>query len=88
VHGPDHLSALHLVNVHPTLVMHFCNLFRITLLTGLVHEDSSAAALLLKDKTGDINSLESLHNYRGITLIPVVAKLFEGVLLDICSDFW
>jgi hypothetical protein len=40
---------------------------------------------LLKDKTCDINSLDSC---RGITLIPVIAKLFEGVLLDIYGDFW
>jgi hypothetical protein len=37
---------------------------------------------LLKDKTGNINSLD---NYRGITLIPVIAKLFELILLDICD---
>jgi hypothetical protein len=38
----------------------------------------------LKDKTGDINYL---YNYTGITLIPVVAKLFADLLLDICSAF-
>lgn len=84
--GPDHLSVEHLVNAHPILVMHLCNLFRIMLVTGLVPDSFGCGIVipLLKDKTGDINSLD---NYRGITLIPVVAKLFEGVLLDICSDF-
>jgi hypothetical protein len=40
--------------------------------------------LLLKDKTGDINYPD---NYRGITLIPVVAKWFESVLLDILVPY-
>ena len=34
---------------------------------------------LMKDKTGDANSL---NNYRGITLIPVMSKLFEILQLD------
>ena len=39
---------------------------------------------LVKDKTGDINNVS---NYRGITLIAVISKLFEGVLLEICNEF-
>ena len=31
---------------------------------------------LVKDKTGDINNVSKYH---GITLIAVIAKLFEGV---------
>ena len=33
----------------------------------------------MKDKTGDSNSL---NNYRGITLISVISKLFEILLLE------
>ena len=39
---------------------------------------------LAKDKPGDINNVS---NYRGITLIAVISKLFESVLLDICNEF-
>ena len=42
---------------------------------------------LIKDKSGDI---ENVGNYQGITLIitliPVIFKLFEGVLLSQCED--
>jgi len=34
---------------------------------------------LLKDKEGDCNSID---NYRGITLCPVISKLFELVIID------
>jgi len=82
--GPDELSAEHLVNAHPMLVMHLCALFRALLSTGCVPDGFSEGIIipLLKDKTGNINSLD---NYRGITLIPVIAKLFELILLDICG---
>jgi len=39
---------------------------------------------LIKDKIGDVNSLD---NYRKITLIPVVAKVFELVVLELCKDY-
>ena len=39
--------------------------------------------LLVKDKTGDVTSIS---NYRGITLISVVSKLFNCVLLNLCDD--
>ena len=35
---------------------------------------------LVKDKLGNINDV---NNYRGITLISVISKLFEYVLLEI-----
>ena len=39
---------------------------------------------LIKDKTVNPNCLS---NYRGITLIAVISKLFEGVLLDVCDSY-
>ena len=38
----------------------------------------------MKDKTGNPNCL---FNYRGITLIAVISKLFEGVLLAVCDIY-
>jgi len=83
--GPDELSAEHLVNAHPILVIHLCTLFRAMLFSGCVPDGFGIGTIipLLKDKTGDVNSLD---NYRGITLIPVIAKLFELVILEISSD--
>ena len=58
----------------------------VLLLHGLVFYDFGKGVVipLLKDKLGCINSLE---NYRGITLTPVLAKLFELSILEVCSDF-
>src|SRR2546425_6335850 len=82
--GPDELSAEHLLYAHPSLVVHLRLLF-----CGLAthcyvpHNFGSGIIIpLLKDKLGKVNDL---GNYRGITLIPVISKLFELVLLQICK---
>ena len=38
---------------------------------------------LLTDKTGNVNDV---NNYRAITLIPVISKVLEGVILMLCED--
>lgn len=83
--GPDGLSAEHLIHAHPILVVHLCALFRYMIVHQCVPDDFGKGVIipLLKDKLGCINSLD---NYRGITLIPVIAKLFELVILELCSD--
>jgi len=43
--------------------------------------------LMIKDKTGDINSLD-IYRSIGLTLSPVISKLFEIVVLDICRDYF
>ena len=59
--------------------------FRIITLYGYVPNDfrSGIVLPLITDKTGDGN----VNNYRGITLIPLISKLFELVLIDICEQF-
>ena len=80
--GPGGLSSEHLVNAHPLLVIfHLCSLFRGIILHGFVSDAFAFGIIvpLMKDKTGNANSL---NNYKGITLIPVISKLFEILLLD------
>jgi hypothetical protein len=84
--GPDELSAEHLLHSHPSLVIHLCLLFRGIATHGYVPKDFGAGIIipLLKDKLGDVNNV---GNYRGITLIPIISKLFELVLLEICRPY-
>ena len=79
--GPDGLSSEHLVNVHPLVVIHLCALFRGMILHGFVPDAFGFGIIvpLMKDKTG---VAKSLNNYRGITLIPVISKLFKFLLLE------
>jgi len=83
--GPDDLSSEHLKYAHPLLVVQLCSLFRTMVIHGFVPDKFGNGVIipLLKDKTGNVNSLD---NYRAITLIPVISKLFELVLLELCSE--
>ena len=48
---------------------------------GFVPDNFGAGIIvpLVKDKAGDVNSLD---NYRAITLTPIIAKVFESIILD------
>ena len=81
--GHDGLSAENLVNAHPLLVVNLSLLFRSMAYHGYVPHNFGQGTIvpLLKDKLGDVNDV---NNYRGITLIPVISKLFELVIVEIC----
>ena len=84
--GPDELTAEHLKYAHPILIYHLCILFRAISVHSFVPNDFGIGLIvpLVNDKTGDINSVD---NYRGITLTHVVSKVFECVLLSNCEEF-
>jgi len=44
--------------------------------------DQGNIAPLVTDKTGDISSL---NNYRAITILSIISKSFEHILLGVCS---
>ena len=82
--GPDGLMAEHILHSYPIIIMHICNLFKAMETHNVVHDDFGMGIIipLVKDKTSDI---ANLSNYSGITLIPVVSKLFECILLNLCD---
>ena len=67
--GPDELMAEHLKYAHPILIYNLCILFRAIAVHSFIPNDFDIGLMvpLVKDKTGDINSVD---NYRGITLTP------------------
>jgi len=84
--GPDGLCTESLLNAHPILVSLLCALFRSMLQHNYVPIEFGQGIIvpLIKDKTGDSSSLS---NYRAITLIPVVSKLFEHIILNLCDEY-
>ena len=83
--GPDDLSAEHLLYAHPSLIIHLKMLFVVCLLHGYVPHALGHGVIipLVKDKSAPLNSPS---NYRGISLIPVIVKVFENVILSLCDD--
>ena len=83
--GPDELVTEHILHSHPIIITNICNLFKEMATHNVVPDDFGLGITisLVKDKMSDI---ANLSNYRVITLIPVVSKLFECVLLNLCDD--
>ena len=83
--GADGLTAEHILHAHPLVISHLCALFRSMIVHSYVPDNFGQGTIipLIKDKSGDFNKVD---NYRGITLIPVVSKLLESVLLKCCED--
>ena len=82
---PNELSAEHVKHAHPLVVHCMRQLF--ILMARHEHVPSGFSkginVLLVKDKSGDICSST---NYRPITLVPVIFKVFEMFILNICAD--
>jgi hypothetical protein len=84
--GPDGLCSVSLLFAHPKLVMLLCNLLCSIALHSSVPANFGTGLIvpLVNDK---LNDLSSYSNYRAITLIAVISKLFEKVMLHISGIF-
>jgi len=84
--GIDGLVAEHLKLAHPKLVVLLSVLFNKMLTCGRVPELFCSGMIIPvpKDKSGDLTDSK---NYRGITLSPVISKVFESCLLDLYGEF-
>ena len=78
--GIDGLSAGHIINSHPCVIMHLKFLFTMMLSHSFVPDAFGMGIVIpiIKDKCGDVSSVD---NYRPITLSPVISKVFESLLL-------
>ena len=83
--GPDSLSAEHFLHSHPIIYLHLCNLFKSLVIHGFVPDDFGNGVIISLIK-GKFSPVGSLSNYRTITLIPLISKLFDGALINIALD--
>ena len=83
--GCDGLKAEHILNCHPSIVVHIKLLFTMMLTHSYVPEDFGFGIIIpiVKDARGDVASLD---NYRPITLCPVMSKVFEYLLIELYSE--
>ena len=79
--GLDGLTAEHIFFSHSLLYVHLSCLFTVLYKFGMVHDDFGRGIVIPLLKNSDGNRF-TVDNYRGITLSPVISKLFEMVLLS------
>ena len=84
--GADNLTAEHILYSHPSIVIHLRRLFNLILKHSYVPVQFGNGIIipLVKDHNGDVCNVD---NYRGITLSPVVSKIFESCLLSKCECY-
>ena len=80
--GVDGISVEHITLAHPILVVQLTLLFNIIYIHSIVPDDFGKGLVIPLLKNVDGNQFVS-ENYRGITLSPVISKLFEVVMMAI-----
>ena len=78
--GFDNLTIEHILYSHPSINFHLCKLFNLMLKHGYVPDEFGRGIIipLVKVKNGDV---ANSANYRGITVSPIVSKIFESCIL-------
>jgi len=85
--GIDGVMAEHVLYCNPLISLHLLVLFNAIIKHGYVPAEFGIGVVipLLKDASLDPTNMD---NYRGITLSPVLSKIFENCLLLCFSDYF
>ncbi len=83
--GADSLSGEHIKHAHPILASLLTKLFNCFILLEVVPGAFGISTLVPVPKAG--KSLATVEGYRGISLTPVISKVFEKCLMFIFSPY-
>ena len=78
--GQDHLSNVMLKAIYPGIVHALFIIFNKSLVTGVFPEDMKLAIVKLLYKA---KSKFEICNYRPISLLPVISKILEKIVVKI-----
>lgn len=80
--GFDHITIEHIIYAHPSIVIILARLFEIMIFKGMVPDDFGVGVTTPIPKfKGNKNNI-SADDYRGITICPVISKIFEHSIID------
>ena len=88
--GLDNLSAEHLQHCHPCLPAFLARLFNLIIETGTVPDKFglSYTIPLLKANSGSMSKSLTASDFRGISISPVLSKVFENCILQRYKHFF
>ena len=86
--GLDYLTAEHLQFSHPIVVSVMCKIFNITMSNGYVPASFGRSYMIPLPKGNAIlGKTLIVDDFRGISISPVLLKIFEHCILDRFSSF-
>ena len=85
--GLDGLTAEHLQFAHPICILILCKLFNLMLKFSYVPNAFGIGVLVPISKKINYSSIYNTDYFRGITLSPIISKIFEHCLLQLFGSF-
>ena len=82
--GPDELTPIVFKEACKSLIMKLTELFRLIWISEEIPEDWGESIIVLIFKKGNRDLCE---NYRGVSLTPVISRMFATLILRRLSDF-
>jgi len=79
--GFDSLTVEHITNCHPVIYSVLAKLFSLMLISSSVPSDFGKGITIPIPKDDKSIRVNKIDNFRGITLSPIVSKVFEHCLL-------
>ena len=86
--GHDQIVTEHITHCHPVIYALLAKLFNIMIFSGYVPDDFGVGILIPIPKSDSTCGTHKLENFRGITLSPVISKIFEHCILLVCSEYF
>ena len=83
----DNLTVNHLSNAHPIVAQLLTKLFNLMLIYEYVPDSFGRGILIPIPKSDAGRGDAHMDNYRGISLNPIISKLFEKCLLVLFKSF-
>jgi hypothetical protein len=85
--GCDGIMLEHLLHCHPIIYSLLAKLFNRMLCTGHVPSDFGRGILVPLLKDDKLRGAHKVGSFRGITLSPVISKVFEHCLMELLNDY-
>lgn len=86
--GLDGLTAEHLMNCHPILPSLLAKLFNLCMRIGCVPDKFGRSYTIPLLKCSNVNKSITVDDFRGISISPVISKVFEHCILGRFSEFF
>src|SRR5580692_388202 len=86
--GHDQIMTEHVVHCHPVIYTLLAKLFNLMIASGFVPNDFGMGVLIPIPKSDASCGTHKLNNFRGITLSPIISKIFEHCILYICYNYF